>query len=852
MRNLKRALSLALASVMLLGMMVVGTSASYKDVDSKDHVEAIEVLEAVKVMVGDDKGNFNPDAIVTRAQMAVIVCKMLYGTDLDVSRFADVNTFSDVPAWAQGYVNLCASLGVVAGVGDGKFDPDASVTTAQAALMLLRALEVKVDFTAGNDWTIAAMAAAEDADLFEDMDVLASKAGVTRNNIAQMTLNALKYTGKDEVYGVELENGTVVEFDNQKDALLYTAVLDGSTYLGKIDKVDGSLLDEVFEVEVSNGTDAYGRPGTTYSHEDWDRDLTFGDKADYTYVIDEQTTIGELIDDKKLDKKVLNHSNADDTVLAAGSVVELFVDDDKNLTNVANYAYALAEITDVTKCDADDDEDAIADGAKYVIELDDAETLYDINFSNFDAKTYVKDAKLMLPVTMNGTDIDSLAAVANDFENLGDDYDLILVDDAIAASVDGKVTATADKFFRVDGTKYIESVNNDDSFALSNEGTFYLDPNNFVIGYTEKEDSVSLNDVVYVRDTFSKETTDDYGKTTKTYYAQVVKMDGTVENLVIGKDGDNDYGVITNVENLEGSLFSVKTYTAKKVIDGVNYKGCSKLTTWPENNDDYYVGTIAAGTAEAPVKLKSDDTKANATFNSSNVRLRLNNKTTYIVIKDSLADIEVTVKTGGVNTTVAQNATVIATKSSGNYVASYVILPGSEVGAASYEDVIYVDADADVEAVTVADKDCVKFDAYDEAGKKIPVTLEGDSIAEAGFYTYSVDKDGIYELEEVTDALTENDGTGVKNAKFVSYYGTLLTVEGIEDIETKDATIIDIRDTAEAGQYNKTVKTLAAMKTAIDKKDSDGNKIGYAVTLDIYADDGAVLIVVTDISVPQP
>ena len=42
MRNLKRALSLALASVMLMGMMVVGSSAaSYPDVDDQDHVEAI-------------------------------------------------------------------------------------------------------------------------------------------------------------------------------------------------------------------------------------------------------------------------------------------------------------------------------------------------------------------------------------------------------------------------------------------------------------------------------------------------------------------------------------------------------------------------------------------------------------------------------------------------------------------------------------------------------------------------------------------------------------------------------------------------------------------------------------------
>ena len=62
MRNLKRALSLTLASVMLLGMMVVGSSAaSYPDVEDTHNVEAIEVLQAIKVMVGDDNGNFGPD-----------------------------------------------------------------------------------------------------------------------------------------------------------------------------------------------------------------------------------------------------------------------------------------------------------------------------------------------------------------------------------------------------------------------------------------------------------------------------------------------------------------------------------------------------------------------------------------------------------------------------------------------------------------------------------------------------------------------------------------------------------------------------------------------------------------------
>ena len=144
MRNLKRALSLALASVMLLGMMVVGSSAKGID-DFTDKAEivnqdAVAVTSAIGLFDGYEDGSFGPKNVVTRAEMAVIISTMLYGAGVNVNQFAETNVFTDVPAWAQGYVNLCSSLGIVAGVGDGKFDPNATVTTAQAVLMLCRAL----------------------------------------------------------------------------------------------------------------------------------------------------------------------------------------------------------------------------------------------------------------------------------------------------------------------------------------------------------------------------------------------------------------------------------------------------------------------------------------------------------------------------------------------------------------------------------------------------------------------------------------------------------------------------------------------------------------------------------------
>ena len=859
MRNLKRALSLALASVMLLGMMVVGTSASYADVTSKQNKEAIEVAQAVGVMVGDDKGNFNPDAKVTRVEMAVVMSNLL---NLKVNDFKAAKIeFTDVPAWAAPYVAACKADGIIAGYSATYFGANDTVTAAQAALMMMKALgyfQFAADF--GDDWQLATVKQASKIKLYDGINASAATA-LTRNDVAQLVLNAL------EANMVETDGngGTTIKgdgFEITTGSTKYTEVKNDKSddYRTKAEDKDEvqQLIEKLFEDDIEKDTEAYddfGRPATTwtYTKDKKDYTVTAGDKADYTFVIEKNTTLADLIDDEKLDKKITDLDDKGTNELKAGTVVELFVNDSKKLTDLVAYTYVMGEITKVEKCDAKDDEDAIADGAQSIltVKIDGTEdTYYDIQLEGFNAKTYVKNAKIAVvySVGTNG-DKDDVIVHSEDFENLGDKD--ILLNTYIPTSAEGKVTAV-DKngeFFRLDGSKYVESATNADSFALNNEGTFYLDSNGFVIGYTESEDSVSLDDVVFVRDTFTKTEDDSYGTTTTTYYAQVVKVDGTVENLVVGKDGKDDYGIVnsTEVEKLEGNLYSVKTYTAKKEIDGVNYKGCSKLTAWPENNDDYYVGTIAKDVA-----LKSDDTKAAATVKKVNgdnagTQVRLNSKTTYVMIKDTLADIEVSVKTGGVKTTLKANATVIATKSSGNYVASYVFLPDSEAGATSYDDVIYVDNGADAESISVADKDCVKFDAYDEAGKKIAITIESDSVADSGFYTYSIDEDGIYELEEVKDALTENDGTGVKSTKFVSYYTTLLTVEDIEDIETKDATIIDIHDTDADGQYNKTISSLSAMKTAVDKK-VNGVKVGYVVSLDIYADDGAVIIVVTDVS----
>ena len=189
MRNLKRALSLTLASVMLLGMMVVGSSAAgYDDVKETDNVEAIEVLQAIEVMVGDERG-FGPERPVNRAEMAVVMGKLL---NLDYNYYSAACPFNDVYDWARGYVGACYANKILSGRGDGIYDPGSSVTAVEAAMMLMRALGY---FQYSNDvadgWILATVTQGNKIGIFDGVGSSAD-APMTRNQVAQMVLNALQ------------------------------------------------------------------------------------------------------------------------------------------------------------------------------------------------------------------------------------------------------------------------------------------------------------------------------------------------------------------------------------------------------------------------------------------------------------------------------------------------------------------------------------------------------------------------------------------------------------------------------------------------------------------------------------
>ncbi|MBE6915346.1 MAG: S-layer homology domain-containing protein [Ruminococcaceae bacterium] len=142
MKNLKKVLALALVFAMTLTLFA-GAAFSDQATIGADYADDVNMLVELGVLNGYEDNTFRPENNVTRAEFAKMAYTLKYGADDkgllfagSPSAFSDVEGVSSV-AWAKGYINYCANQKIIAGVGNGKFNPGGNVTVAEAAKMLL-------------------------------------------------------------------------------------------------------------------------------------------------------------------------------------------------------------------------------------------------------------------------------------------------------------------------------------------------------------------------------------------------------------------------------------------------------------------------------------------------------------------------------------------------------------------------------------------------------------------------------------------------------------------------------------------------------------------------------------------
>ena len=484
---------------------------------------------------------------------------MLYGAGVNVNQFAETNVFTDVPAWAQGYVNLCSSLGIVAGVGEGKFDPNATVTTAQAVLMLCRALgyfQNAADF--GDNWMLAATAKGTALGLYGDLKLTANE-GLTRDNVAELVFNALTKAVPvqyNELLGV---------YYNENKGIIYSLTFYYTDTLGY------KNFDLVYK--TNENTD-YGRPGTTWGtgsyrgtsattegndsyglNEDGslkpenvkmtsdDEIITVADTPDYVYTagtkenviykdlgktVVEGTEKGDYVYDwvayvdgaeQEIAGRPENEKDPTYEYTDKGATTEIYVDEVNETVTVVKINYYLAEITDIRSDD---------DGEFATVRM--LGTQDPLGDSVDTRKIYCK-----------GFAEDDYVVVTVDVDEDGDAFVATINDPATAEGTVTRVKKDADpeedqgNYVKLDdGNQYnysrwtegdVDGINEKHP-TLDIGYRLFLDPNGYVIGFIALDDYYA--NYLYV---------DAVDVSLKTITAKVVFTDGTAKTVEI----DDEY-----------------------------------------------------------------------------------------------------------------------------------------------------------------------------------------------------------------------------------------------------------------------------------------------------------------------
>ncbi len=609
MRNLKRALSLGLTAAMISGLMVMGSSAaSYADVTSENNVEAIDVLQTVGIMVGDENGNFNPDQNVTRNEMAVIMANLM---EYNVATYKDTSPFTDVPSWAEPYVAACWTNGITAGYSDTIYGGSDTVTTAQAALMLMKALgyfQYASDF--GSDWQLATTRQGNDIDLFVGVDSGVEQA-MTRNDVAQLVLNTLRSgtveastDGSWTIGDVTINNNVTYSFITSNQT--YATAIDDARSTSNNSDAQRSIVElgeQLYMGDLKlndNTTDVFGRPSRYWEYEgneigtytktellrqEYTAEVTGRDLYDLLgkSIIDDYSfdiyvdgeTEKSVLGDAYFTEDDLTRAN-DDAVGDTGNGVltQVYQDIDNHEITIAVINTYLAkaqedydeknEEVDLTIYELDNKGSS---RTPVFVKMDDSKEDYTVESDEFDIAD-VAENDLFLVTVADGA-VQSMVAPE------------ILSDTTIANfRLEKYVTADGTQYDYADTVMYDEEVLDayDDANMKDITYNVILDPYGYMIGIEQNEDPDQ--------------------------YVFLTGIDGNSSNLSV-KTAD------ANVIFLDGRMATIKVKMDKSDLDtitaGKNWSQINAWCTYTEDKDgNYTLNEVAVSGAASAIDKDTD------------------------------------------------------------------------------------------------------------------------------------------------------------------------------------------------------------------------------------------------------
>lgn len=151
--------------------------------------DAIQQAVELNIVNGYEDGKFHPNGEINRAEFTVLLNRALeLEAGKETFNFTDEN---EIPEWVKPHLAAVVGSGIIGGYEDGTFRADRKITRAELAVMIVRALHLKVDPNATSSfadadaipvWARAEVAAASRAGIISgrEHNAFAPDASATR------------------------------------------------------------------------------------------------------------------------------------------------------------------------------------------------------------------------------------------------------------------------------------------------------------------------------------------------------------------------------------------------------------------------------------------------------------------------------------------------------------------------------------------------------------------------------------------------------------------------------------------------------------------------------------------------
>lgn len=561
MKNLKKVLAFVVVFTMMFSFAV--SANSFPDV-SKDasYAEAVTVLSSLNVMIGDEKGNFNPDKILTRAEATALIMRVK-GLAEAADGAKGATAFSDVAAdhWASGSINLAYQSGVVKGMGDGTFAPESEVLYEQFVKMLVAALGYEPQVETLGGYPTGYLVVASQKNITKGATGSAGTP-VARSVAARLLYNALDVNMMKQTKFVKGEE-EYAEAEDKENYTLLNKCLGFDKIEGKIDSVNfAATTDEDAQTTVTFAAGFKYNKLSKDDSADYEKTYNVGktDAANYekfyvvAYVGEDDATGKDTIYaiSPKASKNNTLELDYEDLVSLTkdGSSYKLKYDDngtDKTVTlDDASFYYngvedATKAISFLTAGDRPghvtlvssegntktfDSAFVIEYGVSYVVKEIDSKYNRITDLANDNTVRFNKD-----DVTYNfikdGENVTFADIAVGDVITLADSSDKKVETVYIGGGkVEGTVTeerpSNNDNYFTIDGNEYRVDKTSGEEVSVKDSGVFYYNIDNRIVYKDATAGKVGDYAFLYTSDT-------DVTLGSKSIEVQYLKADGTWE-----------------------------------------------------------------------------------------------------------------------------------------------------------------------------------------------------------------------------------------------------------------------------------------------------------------------------------